>query len=84
MADGHNVARKAARQYGVSLRSYARLMKKPLETAIVVSPAMIKAGAEVLADRAGMDDFAVVAEIYRAMVREALRTERSDRPPHLQ
>ena len=52
---------------------------------IVVSPAMLKAGAAVLADRSDLGDYAVVAEIYRAMVRAALRAEaaRSSVPPHL-
>jgi hypothetical protein len=46
---------------------------------------MIRVGAAVLADRGSLDDYALVAEIYRAMVREALRSDgrRSIRPPHL-
>jgi hypothetical protein len=45
---------------------------------------MLRVGAAVLAEHRSLDDYALVAEIYRAMVREAIRTERSARPPHLE
>jgi hypothetical protein len=50
---------------------------------LIVTRAMLRVGAAVLAGRGSLDDYAVVAEIYRAMVREALRTERSAVPPYL-
>lgn len=44
---------------------------------------MLKAGADALDEHRSLDNYGLVAEIYRAMVRAALRTERSARPPHL-
>jgi hypothetical protein len=46
---------------------------------------MLKAGATVLANRGNLDDYALVAAIYRGMVSEAARADaaRTSLPPHV-